>query len=582
MKICGIILKIHTKRCKVNIASLQINNYRNLDGLFIEFNEDINIIVGENNVGKTNLLELINNISLGKRFEESDFFDTSKSIEILLKISLSELELGIFDLLCDEDNEKNLTVIIRQKTIDENLECIHNQTGKQINSSKLRLLNSYYYTSTRIPKQELVFNKRTGAAKFLTFLLAKYKRDNHIDENTLVNKDVLSSLTQNLTETINKISTLESKGLKISSEQESLNILSSLIYFADSNSIKLAESGDGIQYVLMFYISLLENVMNISDKENRIILNDTKKSCSLIQMFDEPEVHLNPFLQKSLLAYLLDIIDRKDDKFKELVKSTFDIDDVKIQAIISTHSESMICNDYTKIIRIYNDNGKIKAICGKNIVLNPSSAKIISQQFKYIKEALFAKKVFVVEGYSELGAMPIFADKARLNLDKNNISLINAMSADSVRPLMDLLSGFILPSVGIRDSDNIVSTVDKLFCTTKQDFEEEIICKAIDCGKYHVLIKIIEAYDEQKQNRLLQKESINRRIKKYNISINDFLIDAMIKNIDVSNKNATLAVMLTWFTINKNANLGKLIAEKLSIDMIPQCYIDAINMLRTL
>ena len=44
----------------MRISKLRIENYRNLDGVSISFDEDVNYIVGENNLGKTNALYLLN------------------------------------------------------------------------------------------------------------------------------------------------------------------------------------------------------------------------------------------------------------------------------------------------------------------------------------------------------------------------------------------------------------------------------------------------------------------------------------------------------------------------------------------
>ena len=38
---------------------LEIANYRNLTGKTIKFNEKLNFLIGENNIGKTNILEAI-------------------------------------------------------------------------------------------------------------------------------------------------------------------------------------------------------------------------------------------------------------------------------------------------------------------------------------------------------------------------------------------------------------------------------------------------------------------------------------------------------------------------------------------
>lgn len=40
----------------------KIDNYRNLSGNKIKFENQVNFLIGENNIGKTNILELINTI----------------------------------------------------------------------------------------------------------------------------------------------------------------------------------------------------------------------------------------------------------------------------------------------------------------------------------------------------------------------------------------------------------------------------------------------------------------------------------------------------------------------------------------
>ena len=39
---------------------IEIENYRNLSGQTIKFDKAINFLIGENNIGKTNILELLN------------------------------------------------------------------------------------------------------------------------------------------------------------------------------------------------------------------------------------------------------------------------------------------------------------------------------------------------------------------------------------------------------------------------------------------------------------------------------------------------------------------------------------------
>lgn len=53
------------------IKSLEIKNFRNYKDFSIEFNKNLNIIIGKNAQGKTNLIEAIFLSSIGKSFRTS-------------------------------------------------------------------------------------------------------------------------------------------------------------------------------------------------------------------------------------------------------------------------------------------------------------------------------------------------------------------------------------------------------------------------------------------------------------------------------------------------------------------------------
>ena len=44
----------------MHLSKLKINNFRNFNKLEIELHEGLNVVVGPNNVGKSNLSEVIN------------------------------------------------------------------------------------------------------------------------------------------------------------------------------------------------------------------------------------------------------------------------------------------------------------------------------------------------------------------------------------------------------------------------------------------------------------------------------------------------------------------------------------------
>lgn len=71
----------------MQLNSLQLVNFRNYDNLFLEFNKKVNLLVGKNGQGKTNIVESIYMLSFGKSFR------TNKDKEII-KFERENLYVG--------------------------------------------------------------------------------------------------------------------------------------------------------------------------------------------------------------------------------------------------------------------------------------------------------------------------------------------------------------------------------------------------------------------------------------------------------------------------------------------------------
>lgn len=71
----------------MRLNSLQLVNFRNYDSLYLEFNKKVNLLVGKNGQGKTNIVESIYMLSFGKSFR------TNKDKEII-KFDTETLYIG--------------------------------------------------------------------------------------------------------------------------------------------------------------------------------------------------------------------------------------------------------------------------------------------------------------------------------------------------------------------------------------------------------------------------------------------------------------------------------------------------------
>ena len=64
----------------MEITFIKIINYRNLNGLEVDINKDINFIVGENNIGKSNFQNCLLKVLSCKSFQKEDFTDETQKI----------------------------------------------------------------------------------------------------------------------------------------------------------------------------------------------------------------------------------------------------------------------------------------------------------------------------------------------------------------------------------------------------------------------------------------------------------------------------------------------------------------------
>ena len=61
------------------LQHVKAKNYRNIDGIDVWLNADVNYIIGENNLGKSNFLHLLEIVCTGKSFAEDDYADENLS-----------------------------------------------------------------------------------------------------------------------------------------------------------------------------------------------------------------------------------------------------------------------------------------------------------------------------------------------------------------------------------------------------------------------------------------------------------------------------------------------------------------------
>lgn len=557
----------------MEITFIKIINYRNLNGLEVDINKDINFIVGENNIRKSNFQNCLLKVLSCKSFQKEDFTDETQKISVEMSFHLNSDEIGIFDDLVDPMNREMINIVSLQESPDEYIKYYHKETGETIPNSLIKRVNVISYDSLRNPKNEINFSKTNGAGAFLNFVVKKYI--DCYDGSGILKKSEVKKVEKYILNSLGNLTAFNRFGIKPKVEIDEVDVLSRVLLLKDENNINIPENGYGVQFNILIMLSLLEKII-----EFRKRAKDTDTEFSALLIFDEPEIHLHPYLQRTLIKEIYRLALGQDVKFNNLLREYFGITKISAQIIITTHSPNMLDDDYTKIIRMYKKDDFTAAVSCASLMLNSKEKKQLLMQFEYIKEAVFSRAAIIVEGESEFGSFKLFAETIGVDFDKEGIALIKAGGADSILPIIKLFNKLAIKAVGVIDNDKKIekSLPDEefLFYTKSKCFDSEVVKRVIHNKSYDILETILDEYDSQSNNRCIQQKKLNDIIQMFKYKkIN---ADKNYRFKDVGTTNPLYEVMyVSWFSINKGILLGKTIGAHLDKKNIPVCYVKAIK-----
>ena len=562
---------------------VEINNYRNLTGKTITFNDTLNFLIGENNIGKTNILELINIcLAIGK-FVETDFNDITLPIKIKFKVKYSNEEIGYFEDNFDVDDSNSITLVAVQDSVDERINYYHdtpNQT--KISMATIRTMNILYYYAQRMPSKEVDFRKTSGSGKVLNYLIQHSLEQSEIQEKDILKKTKLKNIVKNVNIQIKKINTITGDSVSAYVDTEVDKLVCRLLGLGDESGRELSSLGEGVQYAFNILLQIIEIIYNVKatrkpeDFEERLINRDGKKLFPLFLVLDEPEVHQHPYRQRSLIRKIKALIENNNQEFLNLLKDLFDIDGLTGQIFIATHSPNILLDNYRQFIRLYKSTGtnsQLKIVSGMNVVIDDKLYKHMLHNFIYLKEAMFSKCIIFVEGDTENGAIPVFAKRMGLDMDERGIGVIKLDGADSVKRCMALYKSFGIKSIAIIDKDKKGSygSEPDIYFTKANDYEEDVYdnFKLTDYLKSCKELSGVEPYIP-----ILRREGLNFNPGQFvenpaNIEIDDTLqMKIMLENKDRE---------LQKLKQSKNAAKGAILAGYVTV--IPPAFQKIINKL---
>ncbi len=574
----------------MRIACVKVKNYRNIDGISVMLNPECSYIIGENNLGKSNFLSLLATVCGGRGFEEKDFANSDNPIEVELDIILRPTEHGFFGDNFSPNDASLIKIRYHQTVEDAYPSIISFESNESIAPRQMRKVNFLKYETTSSPSKELRLDMKNGMGLLLSTIIDQFNSE---ESPTFLNREQVNKLMEFINGYLNKIRSFRDYSIKATVAPNPTEMLTSLLYLSDGER-KIETTGSGVQYMAMASVNIVCQIMELYRSKSvqfaDLLYTDTSgnKLLPLVLSIDEPEVHLHPFLQRSLIGFYKRILSNADADFAQLLKTCFGIDGIDGQLIIVTHSTDALAGDYRNLIRFCKNGDKtsvisgyaLRPIQGNNVTgrIKAENEKHLIMHFPEIKEAFYAKCAILIEGETEYGCINAFADKLGISLDDYGICVINARGEESIKPLRRLLAFFAVPSIAIYDGDVKAGhspDVDEFF-TSELCFEIEIVKTLYTAGKATVVRNIALSRDSRANSIELDINFVRKHFEKMNIGLADY-IPRKLCDVSDDNKEDFCQMFSAWFMARKGVLLGRIIGDEIPALNIPSCYSNAIK-----
>lgn len=543
------------------IKWMHIENYRNLADVTLSFHNDINYFVGENSVGKSNFLDLLEIIMDCHGFIESDFTDVNKPIRIDFEISLGELDYKSM-YTADEGPTYRLRL---EQVVQEVYSRLYRVTDAEIEPMPLSMIRHALYVCHRDTSEQELFSIPSSIYVELGQLLQAYvsrlemPTDDFQREIVSLRKDLDPYCMLNIQHLVEVLST--------------------------SSAMERKYSADNVRLIMAVALKILAQIyMKVSSATTNLeslLVYDAKghKFLPIFISVDEPELHLSPYLQRAVLNYYRQIATNENEEFLALLRDIFKIDGLLGQLFVVTHSTDALVDDYRHIIRLYRDeNNMVCAACGVTFNFPKEVEKHLIMHFPEAKEALYARCIIIVEGETEYGSFTGFGKKLGVDFDYFGICLINARGESSISKLQKLFNRFSIPTVALYDRDvegKYAKAHSNIFYTQEICFEMDFVSYLLAMHKRSIMDAIIKDIIDDARP-MVTKDMARRGYAKLGITKSQ-IVQRCLPNISDRKLDDLHIYYFSWFFANKGVIVGRRISQFLDASMIPPAFIAVIE-----
>ena len=548
------------------IKWMHIENYRNLADVTLSFHNDINYFVGENAVGKSNFLDLLEIIMECHGFNERDFTDVHKPIRIDLELSLGELNYkSMFT-----PNEGPTYRLRLEQVVQEVYPRLYSVTDTGVEPMALSMIRHALYMCHRDTSEQELFTIPSSVYVELGKLLEDYVSRLEVVTDDLQRKIV--SLRKDL------------------DPYCMLNIQHLIEVLSTSSAMEHKYSADNVRLIMAVALKILAQIyMKINSATTNLesLLVYDEKGRKYLPIFisvDEPELHLSPYLQRAVLNYYRQIATNENEEFLALLRDIFNIDGLLGQLFVVTHSTDALVDDYRHIIRLYRDeNNMVCTACGVTFNFPKEVEKHLIMHFPEAKQALYARCIILVEGETEYGSFAGFGKKLGVDFDYFGICLINARGESSISKLQKLFNRFAIPTVALYDRDvegKYAKAHSNIFYTDEICFEMDFVTHLLSLRKRSIMDAIIKDIIDDARP-MVKKDMARRGYAKLGITKNQ-IVQRCLPNISDRKLDDLHIYYFSWFYANKGVIVGRRISQFLEAEMIPPAFIAVIERAKAL